>query len=349
MQDEVDLRDVFGKAKDWVRYLTKKWIIIVVAGLLGGAIGLYKAYRTETLYVAVVSFVLEDDKSSSMGINGIASQLGFDLGGESNGGGAFSGSNLMGLIKSRFLIERALLLPITINQKQQSFADYYIEFNNWRQNWTSEPELRDFHYLSNADRTTYTLRQDSVLGEIFMAISKQITVTPKDKSLLLSTITLKSPNELFAKFFTESLCREVSAFYIQTKTKKARNNVTIIQRQTDSVRSELNMALGGVAVSTDETYNLNPAYLRAKVPSQRRQFDVQSNMAILTELVKNLELAKVSLLKETPLIQAVDLPILPLAKERASKRNGLVIGGLLGGIIIILVLVLRRLWRNFNQ
>jgi hypothetical protein len=37
---------------------------------------------------------------------------------------------------------------------------------------------------------------------------------------------------------------------------------------------------------------------------------------ILTELIKQVELAKVTLRKEKPLIQVIDRPILPLPKER---------------------------------
>ncbi len=51
-----------------------------------------------------------------------------------------------------------------------------------------------------------------------------------------------------------------------------------------------------------------------RAPSAKRQVDVQANKAILTELVKQTELAKVTLRKETPLIQIIDRPILPLMK-----------------------------------
>jgi hypothetical protein len=37
---------------------------------------------------------------------------------------------------------------------------------------------------------------------------------------------------------TESIVKEVSEFYITTKSKKARTNVFILQKQADSVRIE---------------------------------------------------------------------------------------------------------------
>jgi hypothetical protein len=350
MEEAVDLKDVVHKSKEWFFYLKTKWLLIVSFGLLGGAIGFTLAYFKKPFYTATVSFVLEDDKSSGAGLSGIASQFGFDFGGDGgNGGGAFSGNNLMGLMKSRFLIERTLLSPVYFKGKQESLAEAYIEINDWRTGWATKPGLSQLQYLPEPDRTKYSLQQDSVLEVIYNAVSSYTTVTPKDKKLLLNSIVVKAPDELFAKTFAEALVKEVTDFYIQTKTKKAKDNVSILQRQTDSVRSELNAALSGVATSTDQTYNLNPGYLRAKVPSQRRQFDIQANTTILTELIKNLELAKVSLLKETPLIQVIDKPILPLPKEKASKRNALILGGFLGGLIIIVLLVARRMWRRLSE
>ncbi len=100
---------------------------------------------------------------------------------------------------------------------------------------------------------------------------------------------------------------------------------------SDSVRRALNLAITGVASSVDANPNTNPARQVLRVPSQSRQVDVQANQAILTELVKNLEISKVSLRKETPLIQVIDRPILPLEKEKLGKLRGLLTGGLLGG------------------
>jgi hypothetical protein len=60
---------------------------------------------------------------------------------------------------------------------------------------------------------------------------------------------VNSTNELFSKYFTEALVKEVSDFYIDTKSKKSRENMLILERQTDSIRRELNGAITGVAVA----------------------------------------------------------------------------------------------------
>lgn len=117
----------------------------------------------------------------------------------------------------------------------------------------------------------------------------------------------------------------------------------VLQKQTDSIRSELNGAIAGVAVANDNTFNLNPALNVRRTPSIRRQVDVQANTAILTELVKQSELAKVTLRKETPLIQIIDKPILPLPLERFGKAKGILIGGFLASFLAIIIIVVRRI------
>ena len=84
-----------------------------------------------------------------------------------------------------------------------------------------------------------------------------------------------------------------------------------MQKQTDSVGAILNGNIASVAVANDNTFGLNPAMNIKRVPSTRKQVDFEANTAILSELIKQFELAKVNLRKETPLIQVIDSPILP--------------------------------------
>ena len=119
-------------------------------------------------------------------------------------------------------------------------------------------------------------------------------------------------------------------------------NMDILERQTDSIRRELNGAITGVAVANDNTFGLNPAMNVRRAPSARRQVDVQANTAILTELVKQTELSKVTLRKETPLIQIIDAPILPLAKEKVGMAKGVFFGFFTGFILSLCLMIAKR-------
>jgi hypothetical protein len=170
----------------------------------------------------------------------------------------------------------------------------------------------------------------------------------KDKKVTILSIEVTSENELFSKIFCESIAKETSDFYIETKSKKSKINVSVLQRQTDSVRNALNGAITGVASETDNVYNLNPAFNIKGAPSKKKQIDVQANTAILSNLVVQLELAKINLRKETPLIQLIDRPILPLSKVKVGKLKSIILGGFLAGFSYILYLIFYRLYRKIT-
>ena len=318
--NEISLKEVIQKIKDWKKYLILKWKVILLFGVVGGALGLTYAIIKKPVYTAELSFAIEDAKSGG-GLGsyaGIASQFGLDLG--SSGGGAFSGDNLLELMKSRKLIQKTLLATVNIHGKSETLAELYIDFNNLRKGWSNESEIANIHFFPGADESKFSLKQDSLLGDFHeKLIMNNLSVVKVDKKLNIILVTVNTKNELFSKYFVEILTNEVSQFYIETKTKKASQNVKILQHQADSVRSELNNAISGVANSIDVNPNANPNRTILRTPSQHKQVDVQVNTAILAELVKNLEVSKVSLRNETPLIQIIDTPILPLKIDSVSK------------------------------
>ena len=347
-QDEISLKELLLKIKDWYRFLISKWVVLAAAAIIGSAIGVGYAFMQKPEYTANLSFALEDEKSGGGGLSGalgLASSLGIDLG--TSAGGAFSGANLTELMKSRKIVEKALLNPIAVNGKTKSLSQHYINFNELEKDWDEKPLLKGIVFAPDADRSKFTLQQDSILGIIYESMigtNGLLSVAQKDKKISIISIEVKSTNELFSKAFTESIAQEVSSYYIEIKSKKARQNVEILQHQTDSIRAELNGAIVGVAAAADNTFGLNPAMMVRKAPGTRRQVDVQANTAILTQLVTNLEMAKVSLRKETPLIQVIDKPILPLKKDKVGKLKSLLLGGFLAGFLTALVLIFKKLF-----
>lgn len=346
--DEISLKELIKKGKDWFSYLLSQWKTIVIAAIVGAVLGLGYSFMKKPVYTASLSFALEDEKSGGLGgALGLASSLGLDLG--SGGGSVFTGSNLTELFKSRAMVEQTLLSPVVVKGKVISLAEMYIQNKKWRDKWKDKPKFKSIQFLPGTKRKYFTREHDSILGVMYQNLSKDgLSVGQKDKKISIITIDVNSTDELFSKSFTEGLVKEVSDFYVATKSKKARMNMDILERQTDSIRGELNGAITGVAVANDNTFMLNPALNVRRAPSARRQVDVQANTAILTELVKQTELAKVTLRKETPLIQIIDRPILPLKKVQFGKAKGIVLGGFLAGFLVVLGLISKRILEEIS-
>lgn len=348
--DEITLKELLEKAKEWYWYLLSQWKIIVLAGFIGAALGLAYSISKKPIYTATLSFALEGENSGGMGGGalGLASSFGIDLG--SSAGGAFSGSNLNELFKSRSIVEQTLMQPVISGNDTISLAEMYLRINGLNNSWKNNSKFKNIQFPPLTKRKYFTRVHDSIIGSIYTnLIQTNLIIGPKDKKASLTSIVFKSDNEFFAKSFCEALANEVSSFYVETKSKKSRLNMAILQKQRDSIRAELNGDITNVAVANDNTFMLNPALNVNRAPSAKRQVDVQANTAILTELIKQVEMAKVSLRKETPLIQVIDRPILPLPIEKFGKVKGILLGGIFAVFLMFLGLIVRRIFKEYYK
>lgn len=337
------IQELVVLVKTWSMIFISKWMILLAMFIIGASYGFYKAYRQKPVYKAELTFSL-DEKGSGGGAAGIASQLGLDVGG--GAASAFSGDNNMELIKSRRIIEKSLLSPVTIDGKTDLLINRYLNgmrfYENLKEN---KPELIPaLQFKMDQPRETYSRAQDSLVYSLYKLFGNgAVDVTKPEKKISIFHVKFSSGDEVFAKVFTECLVKNVTSFYIETKTKKYKNNVTILEERLDSVRRELNQDISSAAVLKDQNSNVIRA--QGAVQTSKKQLNVQVLTAMYGELVKNLEFAKYSLLKEEPIIQVIDYPIFPLEKVVASKLKLAVFFGLVSmflGLFGVLILHVKQ-------
>jgi uncharacterized protein involved in exopolysaccharide biosynthesis len=337
---EITLKEVFNHAYSAFRYLKSKWFKVLFFVIVGGVLGLAYAIYKKPVYTAVCTFVLEDGgKGNPLGqYAGLASVAGLDI---SGGGGLFQGDNIIELYKSRSMIEKTLLTETIINNKKQLLIDIYAEANGLRKQWKLNNHINAITFLGDPGK--FNRQQDSIISDIVNNFNRSsLAVTRPDKKLSIIDVEFTSKDELFSKEFTNKLVGNVNEFYVQTKIKKNYQNVQVLQHQADSVKSSLNFSIRGVASAIDAAPNANPLQVSLHVPSQRKQVDVQASTAVYSEIVKNLEVAKITLRQERPLIQIIDSPVLPLKKTRLSKSFAVLVGGFIAFLISSIYLLNKR-------
>ncbi|MFD0764650.1 Wzz/FepE/Etk N-terminal domain-containing protein [Mucilaginibacter lutimaris] len=308
-------------------YLRSKRRYIIFTALVFAVGGLILSFIKKPAYTAESSFVLDNNAGSGMGnFASIAALAGVSM---DNGSGVFSADNIVELYRSRTLLENTLLTRAAFGNESELLIDRYI---------ASQPKWRDLvaekHIKFTANRTQRDRTADSVLYEVVKEIRKKALTVDKLEKKTIITVSVTSKDELFAKNFNEQLVGNVNALFVQIKSAKAAQNVKVLQRQTDSVKRTLNANMQGAAAALDDVPYANPLEQSLKVPSQRKSADLQANAAVYAELIKNLELAKLTLLRETPLIQSIDKPQLPLEKEKISKVIYTIAGGITGAVLI---------------
>jgi hypothetical protein len=354
-ENKITLFQIVKYAKEGLLYARRYKFLIFIILFISIGVAFYLSIIDKPIFTAKLTFAVEEEKANVglSGALGLASSLGLDVGNSNSG--IFSGPNLLELFKSRSVIEKTLMKESQSIGLYRTLGDYMINMVGLKEKWPKDEFYKNFSFAKQypIDDFNSIRRKDSLLSLLYNIITTSkggmLSVYQKDRKISIITIEFSCEDELFAKNFTESVTSVVSDFYIETKSKKARLNYEILKFQTDSIRNELNLSIAGVATANDNAFNLNSAYNIKRVPSAKKQIDVQANTAILTQLVTSLEMSKVALRKETPLIQIIDKPILPLHFERLGRIKATFLGGVIGSLIAIFILLLIKFKESLKR
>ena len=330
---EVTLLEAKLLLRSWWKYLLSKWLWIGIFGIAVGIIGIFYAASQKTIYTAELTFAADADPNGLGSMAGLASQFGFDVGGNS---GAFEGDNLIILLKSRRLIDKTFLTPVVIDGKKQLLVEYFISTKNGNKKGTPTAKI-----IFEENQMPGNRRRDSVMKAFFTEMMASISIGRIDRKSDIILASLKSEDETFAQVFIEQLANNAIQYYKDFKTSKSTQNVAILQRQTDSVRRLITGGIVSIAQSND--LNINPMKQVMKTGVQRKGVDLQVNTTLYQELVKNLQLSRMAMRTETPFIQIIDTPILPLDKKKMGRAKAGVLFGMMGLFLATLFFALKRL------
>lgn len=345
-KNDISLKQLFTKGIEWKNYLLRRKWFFVLAAVLGGGLGMGIATFQRASYVGELTFVLEESSKGGMlgSYAGIASQMGIDIGGMSGSSvGVFSGENIIEFLKSRMMIEKTLLSPVNGKPGTQTLADMYADVNDMKVRWEKNKQIGKISFIGYGN--VRTRLKDSLLTNIFdHIVKKDLTVLKPNKKLSFMEVKVITPSEAFSKLFVERLVKEALDFYVTTKTQRSKFNVDILQAKADSIEHLLN----GKTYSAAVTQDLNPNPIRnvAKVQGQMMNRDVAMLQTVYGEVIKNLELSKMNMSHETPIIQIIDAPILPLEKERLHKAPAIVIGAFVAMFLLLLYFAAMKVYTD---
>jgi len=345
-KDQFTLTEVILNIQGWLSFFISQWKVLLIAGIIGLGGGATISVLKKPVFHANTSFVLEEGDGSSLGqMSGLASLVGVNLGSLGSTSGLFQGDNIMELYRSDRMIGETLLSPYS---EDQLLIDRFVAFEKLDEKWASKVDFASLDFTASRDK--FTVTQDSVVQEITKLIrERQLAVAKPDRKLSIIQVSIASKDEPFAKAFNETLVNKVNTFYLETKTKKTGENLSILQTQADSVRAILDESIGAYASAQDRVPNANPLLSSGTIEGRKRQIDVQATAAVYQEIVKNLEIAKVNHRNNSPLIQIIDSPRFPLKRTEIRLVKGMVFGGVIAGFITLFGLYFRRLYQKHVQ
>lgn len=292
--------------KSFFNYLRRKWLLLMITALAGAGLGVIYWFIQKPKYEAVTTFILEEKSTGGSGLAGLASQFGLNLGSLSSGGSIFAGDNILDILKSKKVVQQVLLSQVDNTVPgSKTLGDYYLLFTGIKKKWKKNPLLSDISFVNTKNKMSPI--QDSVLNFIYETIIKKNLVTERTrKQSNIIKVRLIAPDRLFARLMTERLIEEAGKLYLDIRTGTAQENIRQLQRRSDSLLLLLNNKSYSAAAS--QLLDINPGIRSAIVPTEIAIRDKTVLATLYAEVTKNLEISKLLLSQQTPVIQLLDRP-----------------------------------------
>jgi predicted outer membrane lipoprotein len=346
--------DLFAKLSG-LKYQVKQ---IILTGLIFALLGLGYSFLKKPEYLARVNFVIEENKQNAGGLfSALAGQVGMDLSSLSGMSGILAGDNVLELLKSPTLLKNVLLTPYpgdTTNTLAYKYAQAYGKLDKYNKlvggeflknslnsppNIGGEPSPRQGGDEGGVVYKYNKRVQDSLLTAIATRIiEKELSVYKPDRKLSVFRLDLTTRDELLSQTIATRLIDQAANLYIETKTRRLKLNVDRLQKKSDSIAALLNYRTEA-SVSKD-IINQNPSYVSTEVDVEISNREKGMLSIIYGDVNKSLDITRTALIQETPTIEIIDSPDLPLKKTEVKWYFASVLGLLIG----IIFYVLSALW-----
>ncbi len=344
-QDQkLTVQDMLDRMQVLWRLVIRKWWRVLIAAALGGGLALLFAFKQEVTYTAKLNFLVEEGSGGGGGLSALAGQFGFDLGGLGGGKGLLSSDNVMVYLKSRSLAKEVLMTAYD-SAGQLSLADVFAKVTYSSKKWKKKfPAVGEISFPITG--TTSRL-QDSLLYEMAEKVNRKYLIIDKpDKKASFVEVTASMPDEILSKLYCERLVGIATKRYVEGKVTIQQTNVNRLQRRADSLSALLFKRTYTAAAAQENVLDINPALKSALVAPEVAGRDKLLLTTLYGEVVKNLEISKVALTQETPTIQIIDRPDLPLIENNPNKLLFLLVGAVVGGCLFIVLLLIKAIMKG---
>ena len=333
-----------------VPFLKKYIYYLLGSSLIGLLIGLYFDIQNNksTLYKSEIIFIMDSEASNSGGtLSDLAGSLGL-----SNAFGAsntlFSGENFKELLKTKIIYRKALLKKVIWNGKEDIFANIFLKKSRINEfEWSKMPKDFYIHRFKTSNINDLNFYDRNILDQIYLHLREKTIVSSVNQKSSFLTLSVETRNDTLSYIWSKLYLKTVTDFYIDTKTKKSKEVLNLMNSRVDSLRTALYFTQGKLANFQDQNQQI--IFQRARIIAERLQMNSSQLQTMYLEAVRNLDNLKFSLIKESPLLNIISDTELPLKPSPKSSGFIPLLGALLGFFFSCVIIYLINLYKEFKS
>ena len=326
---EEDTIDIIALARQL--WLGRRWILKTT--LVFAILGVFIALFSPVIYTAETTFIpqLNNPKSSSSSLKGLASLAGIDLSNMEGGSKEISPLIYPKLAQATSFNLELLAEPISSKGTLVSLDSYFTETNKGfsinkllgtiKKYTIGLPGLlfsNQKEPTSNANPSI--IRLTAAQEELIKTLKSTIRVSPNEKEGFL-TIAAIHEDPLIAAQLTELVTSKLQEEIIEKRLEKAKHNLHFIQKEYDLNNREFQAIQNRLAQFKDRNQNISTARFMSNL--QRLEADYSIALNVVQELASQLEQAKIQVNRDTPIFTVIEPVVVPT--ELTAPKRGLIV------------------------
>ena len=305
--DEIDLIDLLKKL-----YKSRKLIIYLT--IIFSIIGVVLAILLPVKYNSTTVFITQNQETGSSSLSGVASLVGINL-----GRGSFGGeipSTMYPQIIESVKFKRLLLNQIIDKKNNLTLKKFIIEYYSIDE--IEEKEIDDLGMTITEEKCFKILSEDIL----------NLNFNQKDGFVSINAeLSVAEYSAIIAKFSRELLQNII----IDNKIETARQNLTFSEGQLIEKKKEFDDIYSKLAFFSDSNLNSVNSFVLNEKNKLESEFQIIS--AVVEEISKQVEQAKLQLKKDTPVFSTIQEAVIPIKKSSPKRAQLVIIFGFLGFII----------------
>lgn len=323
-------KEIFGIIKIYA-------LFFVIPIILMGLFGYYKGTQVKPTYTAKITFFLSEERPQVPGF-----------------GGNNNFSNLLQTTNTAFANPKKLK-EYAFTEKVGSKMVFKKYVFRGREDYLANHYLRlmsgykDSYFKDFTSVNEMSIPDYLVFKQILKGIRDLVSIDYNEAEIY--SITITSGDEEFSKLLCEGFYDNLTDYYIERATRKAKITVDFLEEKLAYVKAQLENSEFNLADYKDKANNL--VTFKADLNETRYIRNKALLEGLYSMTATALEGSKTNLQSIMPLFQTIDEPHLPLQKNVVSTRNQLLmymfIGVFIDILIIAVIYVRRHFWASIKE
>jgi len=341
-KDEVSLKELILKAKEYWIEVLKNWWLIILFSIPLIAFFVWKTYTTPRKYHAEIRFIVEGEGGGGLsGLGGLLGSFGLRKPGSTNP------FKIIEVAKSKRLISEVLFQK---DDRDSFLINKIIRKYKLDDLWKKRyPEMEGFQFKSSDWKDKDIYERVAFLSTYSRVVGPLKNETPlcsigiNDEEGIFD-INVITEDEDISLALASNLFASVKYFFEEKVLEDQKSTRDLLKEKSDSLKGLVNYKVKSLARFEDQNRGL--VKYESKIQKERIALEIQGLSTAYTESIKNYEIADYTYRDTKPFFLIIDNPVQPLPIIREKLISNVIMGAFLGGFLGVVFVFFKKVYRD---